>query len=59
VNFNDIDQLPNWQWDEVHSHDDKDKVVNWTLPAGEHTLEIAKREDGVLLDAIVITDDVD
>ena len=27
--------------------------------AGPHTLEIAKREEGVLLDAILITDDVD
>jgi hypothetical protein len=32
--------------------------VNWTLAAGEHTLEIAKREDGTLLDAILITDDL-
>jgi hypothetical protein len=33
--------------------------MNYTLPAGAHTLEIAKREDGVLLDAILITNDVD
>jgi len=30
-----------------------------TLSAGEHTLEIAKREDGTLLDALVITDKLD
>jgi len=47
-----------WQWYRAESNDDG-APVNWTLPAGPHTLEIAKREDGVLLDAIVITDDVD
>jgi hypothetical protein len=34
-------------------------VMNYTLPAGANTLEIAKREDGVFLDAILITNDVD
>ncbi|MHC4510986.1 MAG: hypothetical protein ACYTAO_18855, partial [Planctomycetota bacterium] len=52
-----------WGWDEVYSELSHGmqvyEVMNWTLPAGPNTLEIAKREDGVLLDAIVITDDVD
>ena len=52
-----------WGWDEVYSELSHGmqvfEVMNWTLPAGANTLEIAKREDGVLLDAIVITDDVD
>jgi len=52
-----------WGWDEVYSEMSHGiqvfQVMNWTLPAGANTLEIAKREDGVLLDAIVITDDVD
>jgi len=52
-----------WGWDEVYSEISHGigvyEVMNWTLTAGAHTLEIAKREDGVLLDAIVITDDVD
>ncbi|MHC4174063.1 MAG: LamG-like jellyroll fold domain-containing protein [Planctomycetota bacterium] len=59
VRFNGVDAPDGWAWDEVHSDDHDREVVNWTLPAGPHTLEIAKREDGVLLDAIVITDDVD
>jgi len=58
VRFNGIDLGSRWHWDEVHSNDHNDEVVNWTLPAGEHTLEIAKREDGTLLDAILITDDL-
>jgi hypothetical protein len=47
-----------WLWDEVHSDDHDATVVNWTLAAGEHTLEIGKREDGTLFDAVLITDDL-
>ena len=43
-----------WHWDEVHSSDDNNQVVEFTLSAGTHTLEIAHREDGTLLDAIVV-----
>jgi hypothetical protein len=59
VRFNGMDAPDGWAWDEVHSDDHSQAVVNWTLPAGPHTIEIGKREDGVLLDAILITDDVD
>ena len=54
VRFNELDAPSGWAWDEVHSNDHGNAVVNWTLPAGQNTLEIAKREDGVWLDAIVI-----
>jgi hypothetical protein len=59
VRFNEMDAPSGWAWDEVHSNDHNNAVVNWTLPAGQHTLEIAKREDGVYLDAIVITNVLD
>ena len=58
VRFNGIDAPSGWAWDEVHSDDHGQAVVNWTLSAGPNTIEIAKREDGVWFDAIVITDDV-
>ena len=58
VRFNGIDAPSGWAWDEVHSDDHGQAVVNWTLSAGPNTIEIAKREDGVGFDAIVITDDV-
>ena len=48
INTNPMDNGDTWHWDE--------DVVEFTLSAGEHTLEIAKREDGTLLDALVITD---
>ena len=43
----------------VHSNDHDNAVVTWTLPGGDHTLEIGKREDGTLLDAVVITNNLD
>ncbi len=57
VRFNEIAAGTEWHWDEVHSNDHGNAVVTWTLPAGSHTLEIGKREDGTWLDAIVITND--
>ena len=59
IRFNVIDKGENWHWDEVHSNDDANEVVKITLPAGEHTLEIARRDDGTLLDCILITDELD
>ncbi|MHC4206316.1 MAG: DUF1349 domain-containing protein, partial [Planctomycetota bacterium] len=58
VRFNGIENSNEWLWDEVHSDDHDGEVVNWTLPAGVNTLEIAKREDGALFDAVLITDDL-
>jgi hypothetical protein len=59
IRFNDISDGDAWHWDEVHSSDHSDAVVKITLPAGQHTLEIARREDGALLDAILITNNVE
>ena len=58
VMFNDIPAPSQWVWDEVHSSDHDGEIVNWTLAAGDYTLEIGKREDGTLIDAILITDDL-
>jgi hypothetical protein len=60
VRFNEMEPGPGsqWVWDEVHSSDHISEVVNWTLAAGDYTLEIAKREDGALIDTILITNDL-
>ncbi|MFH1881517.1 MAG: discoidin domain-containing protein [Planctomycetota bacterium] len=58
VRFNMIDKGDNWHWDEVHSNDHGNQVAKITLSAGEHTLEIARRDDGTLLDCILITDEL-
>ncbi|HUU17642.1 MAG TPA: hypothetical protein VMW72_10870 [Sedimentisphaerales bacterium] len=55
VRFNEMEPGGQWVWDEVHSSDHISEVVNWTLAAGDYTLEIAKREDGALIDTILIT----
>jgi hypothetical protein len=55
IRFNDISDGADWHWDEVHSSDHGDAVVNLTLPAGQNTLEITRREDGTQLDLIVIS----
>jgi len=47
-----------WHWNDVFSGDNvgtDDATVLFTLPAGTYTLEIARREDGALLDVIVIS----
>jgi len=45
-------------WDVAQSNNHNDDDVYWELPPGPHTLEIAKREDGLLFDSIIITSDV-
>jgi hypothetical protein len=52
---NDIAGGSDWHWDVVHSSEDGNKEVEWTMSAGTYTLNIAYREEGALLDAIVIT----
>ena len=59
VRFNGIDAPDGLTWDKVHSNDHSNTIVKFALPAGPLTLEITKREDGVYLDAILITNDLD
>ena len=54
VRFNGIDAPSGLTWDRVHSNDHSNAAVSWTLPAGDFTLEIAKREDGTYVDAIAL-----
>ncbi|MFC1603725.1 discoidin domain-containing protein [Planctomycetota bacterium] len=41
-------------WLPVTDYNDGDQVVEYTLTAGQHTLEVGRREDGAFLDAIAI-----
>jgi hypothetical protein len=55
VQFSGIPQTgTDWHWETVHSATEGNRVVAFTLTAGQHTLEIARREDGTLVDAIAI-----
>jgi hypothetical protein len=56
VRWNDPPASDNWFWNDVFSDDDdQDATVLFTMPAGTYTLEIARREDGAMLDVIVIS----
>ncbi len=55
VRWSDPPDSGNWYWYDVFSGDHANETANWTLAAGTHTLEIARREDGALLDVIVIS----
>ncbi len=56
VRFNTIEAGAEWHWDEVHSDQDPNSpTVQWTMPAGNYTLEVARRESGAKLDALLLT----
>jgi hypothetical protein len=50
-NFDSPDELG---WRTLADYNDGNQEVEFTLPAGEQTLEIARREDGAFLDVIAI-----
>jgi len=54
IRFNQIEYGNTWHWDEVHSSDDNNRIVEFTLAAGTHTLEIARQEAGTLLDTVAL-----
>jgi hypothetical protein len=51
----DVEEGEDWHWSDIHSIDDGGAVVNFTLAAGQHNLEVAYREDGLLIDAFLVT----
>lgn len=50
----DSSEVPRWGWSPVWK---EGQPLQFYLTAGEHTLEILNREDGVWLDVILLTDD--
>jgi len=53
----DAQQAGTYTWDQVNNRDDSDPVVFY-LAAGAHTLTIKQREDGTIIDRILITNDM-
>jgi len=54
-----VDNGSTWHWADVESMDDDGQTVHFTIPAGTYTMELAYREDGTLLDAFLLTDNLD
>ena len=56
VRFNPIQAGDEWHWVDVHSWepDGTFRFVDFTLSAGTHTLEVARREAGASLDVIAV-----
>ena len=50
-----VERGANWHWSDIRSIDDARAVVDFTLTAGQHNLEVAYRMDGLLIDAFVIS----
>jgi hypothetical protein len=55
VKWADPPKFLEWSWADVFSTEGNKETVFFTLPAGTHTLEIAYREAGASVDAIVIS----
>jgi len=55
-NWNNIPHSDTWAWDDVH---DKTGARVFALDAGEHVLKLRSREDGSMMDKILITNDLD
>ncbi|MDN5203083.1 DUF1593 domain-containing protein [Fulvivirgaceae bacterium BMA10] len=55
IKWNNIDNSSSWLWDEVHDNDNSNQVVDFSLSAGSHTLDLAYRDGGAQLDKLYIT----
>ena len=55
VFWNSISGGSDWEWDDLHDSNNASAVVTFNLDEGSHTLAISYREDGALLDKILLT----
>lgn len=54
-NWNDWNTAATWQWLPVQDNDNGNTLVKWTLTPGNHTIDIAYREDGARFDKLHLT----
>ncbi|HET6567949.1 MAG TPA: M56 family metallopeptidase [Rhodothermales bacterium] len=57
VRWNGIRNGKHWRWSTVRDADYGMETMQFELPAGAHTLELAYREDGIRLDRLLVTND--
>jgi hypothetical protein len=59
VQWNNNNAFPTaWKWVIVHDSAQGETNMLWPLSAGNHTLELAYREDGARLDKLLVTNDL-
>ncbi|UYZ64948.1 PKD domain-containing protein [Hymenobacter weizhouensis] len=58
IKWNYVEVGSAWHWDEVQNSDNGNQVLQLSLAAGAHTLEIGYRDDGALLDKLLLTSDL-
>jgi hypothetical protein len=58
IKWNNLVPGPGCEWDDLHNSDAGGALVNFTIGAGVHALEIAYREEGTELDRLLITNDL-
>lgn len=59
VKWKDISVGCDWHWDEIHDNNDNDKVMEYKLDKGSHTLTFTYLLDQTRLDKLLITNDLD
>ncbi|MBN2275727.1 MAG: T9SS type A sorting domain-containing protein [Bacteroidales bacterium] len=55
IMWNSIPTGGNWHWDDLHNSNAGSNVVEFELDTGYHTLSICYREDGALLDKLLLS----
>ena len=55
INWNQIPLTNQWIWDDVHANANPSQAIQFNLSSGSHRLCVGYREDGTLLDGLLIT----
>jgi poly(beta-D-mannuronate) lyase len=58
IRWNEVSLGSSWHWDDLRNSDAGNAVVTFNLSAGSHTFQVGYREDGTLLDRLLITNDL-
>jgi Bacterial Ig-like domain/Glucose / Sorbosone dehydrogenase len=56
--WNDLNTGGSWSWNDTHDSPTGGASIQYNLTAGNHTLELAYREDGARIERLLITNDL-
>jgi hypothetical protein len=57
IRWNGIPASGEWKWSVVENADEDSQLVQFQLRRGQHTIEIAGRQNGAVLDRLLLTND--